>query len=657
MQEVVVKKFKARIDKKDNLRALLSDTSTGDIPLVFSNDGFYLNLRALEFGASLEVIEEKFLKYLGLLNDEGGKQKVTIPYKYYIRKNEIKLRTLSLVHPNSQIKYSEFYGKNSSIINYLCSRSDSSVRAPIGISNSFYIYGRDEINKYKDTDIELDKSRFYSKYVKSYFYYSGYRMMYKFFNGDRLLRLEKKYKYMTLIDISDCFGSIYTHSISWAVKGKKFSKSNTDPNLYQFTSEFDRLIQHSNHQETNGIPVGSEISRVFSEIILQRIDLDARKIIKGSYDLDYSIDYEFYRYVDDYIIFVKDNNNMSVIVKVLSDSMGEYNLNINDNKIKNFNRPFETEKSAVVSTTKETLDCYFNSHMTIKSGKGIFNENSRGMYFKDVVSKLKRGLALNSGSYDDISGLAISSITNKLMQFKPIFIGHSFDKESDSKRKIHSFVKNSFELMAFLFSVSPKVPASYSLAKAIVIYDEFYSEYLIDFHEDFKTHCHSIFEIFTENPMLNAHITRATPIESMNILLSMSRFGEGYLESPELLNKLLAQDNSYFTIISLLAYVKNYKKYNDFRVVLEDLVLSKCQKYSPSEYSETAHLILDALSCPYIRSETKTKLLKQALPIKNTSAQEYMDSVKSMEKKYWFVNWRDLNLITLLQRSRLLTSY
>ncbi|MEY8216200.1 MAG: antiviral reverse transcriptase Drt3b [Colwellia sp.] len=652
-----MKKFKARIDKKDHLRALLSDTSTGDIPIIFSNDGFYLNLRELELGGLLGEIERKLLNYLGLLKESGGKQKVTIPYKYYIRKNEIKLRTLSLVHPNSQVKYSEFYGENSSIINYLCSRSESSIRAPIGISNSFYIYGRNEINKYKNTEIELDKGRFYSKYVKSYFYYSGYRMMYKFFNGGRFLSLEKKYSHMTLIDISDCFGSIYTHSISWAIKGKAYSKANTDPKLYQFTSEFDRLIQCSNHQETNGIPVGSEISRVFSEIILQRVDLDARKTIKDIYALEYSDDYEFYRYVDDYIIFVKDNNNMDIIVKALSDAMGEYNLNINDNKVKNFDRPFETEKSAVVSSTKETLDCYFNSHMTIKSGQGIFNENGRGMYFKDVVSKLKRGLALNSGSYGDISGLAISSITNKLMQFKPIFIVHALSKDRDRQRKVHSFVKNSFELMAFLFSVSPKVPSSYSLAKAIVIYNDFYSDYLPDFYEDFKTHCQSIFVILDSKPVPLKRITRATPIESINILLAMSKFGEGYLESPNLLIKLLSQDDSYFTIISLLAYVKDYSKYNDLRIELEELILKKCQKSDPSEYSETAHLILDVLSCPYISGTTKIKLLKQAIPGKNVSAQQYVDSVKSMGKKYWFVNWLDLNLITLLQRSRLMSSY
>jgi len=32
---------RVRIDKKDIYRALLTDTAPGDVPIVFSNDGFY----------------------------------------------------------------------------------------------------------------------------------------------------------------------------------------------------------------------------------------------------------------------------------------------------------------------------------------------------------------------------------------------------------------------------------------------------------------------------------------------------------------------------------------------------------------------------------------------------------------------------------------
>ncbi|WP_430794395.1 hypothetical protein, partial [Vibrio parahaemolyticus] len=39
----IVRKKVIKLDKKDYLRALLTDTSPSDTPLIFSNEGFYIN--------------------------------------------------------------------------------------------------------------------------------------------------------------------------------------------------------------------------------------------------------------------------------------------------------------------------------------------------------------------------------------------------------------------------------------------------------------------------------------------------------------------------------------------------------------------------------------------------------------------------------------
>jgi hypothetical protein len=651
-----MKKFKARVDKKDRYRALLTDTSTGDIPIIFSNDGMYLNLRSVELNNELVDIERLLLLNLGLI---GAGSNMTIPYKYYINNGETKIRALSLIHPSSQIKYSEFYSDNASTINYLCSKSESSLRAPIGVLNSFYIYGQDKIKKYKSSGIELEKSRFYRKYVKSYFYYRGYRIMYKFFDSWQLLALEKKYKHMSLIDISKCFYSIYTHSISWAVKGKEYSKVNAKNGIFQFSLEFDKLIQNSNYKETNGIPVGSEVSRIFAEIILQQIDLNAKSIVSDRYSLKYGDDYEFYRYVDDYIVFVKDEVNMDKIIGSLSDAMREYNLYVNESKVKHFNRPFETEKSAVVTSVKKTLEGYFISHFPVEKGQINFDAKYRMVYFKEIISQLKKDLSQNNADYDDISGLVISMVANKLVGSKSQFIDKLAGVESDTHRRVHIFIRVSLELIAFLFSVSPKVTSSYSLAKIIVLYNEFYEKYLPDFHEDFKTHCQDTLNVKNFISLGRSDLARVSPIEGINVLLAMSKFGEGYLESIATLDAFLERDNTYFTIISLLAYIQDHKKYLRFRLKLEGLILDKCKKNPPDKYSESAHLLLDTLSCPYISESLKLELLNQSVPqLKNPRPKQvYIDAISSMSNKYWFVNWKRLNLIALLQRSRLLTTY
>ena len=61
---------------------------------------------------------------------------------------------------------------------------------------------------------------------------------------------------------------------------------------------FDMLMQRLNYNETNGIIIGPEISRIFAEIIFQDID---SKVIRSlrSKGFKFNKDYVIKRYVDD----------------------------------------------------------------------------------------------------------------------------------------------------------------------------------------------------------------------------------------------------------------------------------------------------------------------------------------------------------------------
>ncbi len=108
-------------------------------------------------------------------------------------------------------------------------------------------------------------------YTSSYFSYDGYTLLYKFYDSLKFQSLEKKFACYLRFDIAKCFSSIYTHSISWAVKGKTYSKENAG-RASPFDDQFDKYIRNMNEgEETNGIIVWSpEFSRDFAEIILQK---------------------------------------------------------------------------------------------------------------------------------------------------------------------------------------------------------------------------------------------------------------------------------------------------------------------------------------------------------------------------------------------------
>ncbi|TOB85966.1 hypothetical protein CGJ95_23980, partial [Vibrio parahaemolyticus] len=69
-----------------------------------------------------------------------------------------------------------------------------------------------------------------------------------------------------------------SHSVSWAAKEKEHIKEHVQYSN-QVSQQLDTLMQRSNNNETNGICVGSEFSRVFSEIIFQRIDINIENFL------------------------------------------------------------------------------------------------------------------------------------------------------------------------------------------------------------------------------------------------------------------------------------------------------------------------------------------------------------------------------------------
>jgi len=74
-----------------------------------------------------------------------------------------------------------------------------------------------------------------------------------------------------------------------------------------FGYKFDKLLMDLNYNETNGIVIGPEFSRIFAEIILQRIDLHVLRRTEEQ-GLKHKTDYEVFRYVDDYFLFCNDEH-------------------------------------------------------------------------------------------------------------------------------------------------------------------------------------------------------------------------------------------------------------------------------------------------------------------------------------------------------------
>lgn len=141
------------------------------------------------------------------------------------------------------------------------------------------------------------------------------------------LELSLEFNHIYHTDISDCYGSIYTHSIPWALHSKNIAKQK----IGNLTGDkIDSQIQAMSYGQTNGIPQGSVLMDFIAEIVLKYADLLLTERL-NELEID-SKEYKILRYRDDYRIFV---NNLSIaedIIKNLTEVLIELGLKLNSSK-------------------------------------------------------------------------------------------------------------------------------------------------------------------------------------------------------------------------------------------------------------------------------------------------------------------------------------
>lgn len=134
------------------------------------------------------------------------------------------------------------------------------------------------------------------------------------------------YKYCIKTDITNCYGSIYTHTIAWAIHGKTISKNNRTNQL--IGNVIDKKIEYMQSGQTNGIPQGGSLFDFIAELVLGYSDLQMNSWL----DTLGTTDYQIIRYRDDYRIFTNSKELAEQIVRQLSDVLADLNMHFNTKK-------------------------------------------------------------------------------------------------------------------------------------------------------------------------------------------------------------------------------------------------------------------------------------------------------------------------------------
>lgn len=145
----------------------------------------------------------------------------------------------------------------------------------------------------------------------------------------RSLALAIEFNHLLHLDITDCYGSLYTHSISWAIHSiEEAKKPENRDNSALVGVSIDKHIQAMCYGQTNGIPQGSSLMDFIAEIVLGFGDmLLTEELIKLGIT-----EYKIIRYRDDYRIFTNGPQQSAEIAKVLSEVLSKLNFKINSAK-------------------------------------------------------------------------------------------------------------------------------------------------------------------------------------------------------------------------------------------------------------------------------------------------------------------------------------
>lgn len=137
---------------------------------------------------------------------------------------------------------------------------------------------------------------------------------------DLLFAASSANKYIVKADISTCFPSIYSHSLSWALVGKERAKATCNDNSLWY-NKMDSACAAMKNGETHGLLIGPVTSNLLSEIILTVVD-------KKLYDKGY----RYSRNVDDYECYTDSYEHSQRFLHDLEEALREYDLPLNHKK-------------------------------------------------------------------------------------------------------------------------------------------------------------------------------------------------------------------------------------------------------------------------------------------------------------------------------------
>jgi hypothetical protein len=387
-----------------------------------------------------------------------------------------------------------------------------------------------------------------------------------------------------------------------------------------------------------------------------------KKLENEPFELKLGVDFEVKRYVDDYFVFANDEKILDLIHGVFKKEIEAYKLYINKSKTQKRKTPF-IANIAVAKRDVQNLCEGLISQITHEEVIG-------GRKTKTLIP-IRNHFGLSHNFIKNFQGIAkrndlgYESINKEVIRhFKKILVNViKSNNETYDKVMIENFLLLILDISFYSYSLNINSSTTFKIAQIIVLICKYLEQRK---EEDLKQ---AIFNKISKESDFAMSIfqrkTKATDtnIETLNLLIALRKLDEEYLLSEKKIFDLFKLDGdksiqklNYFQIVTLLYYVQDTAKYNNFKSKIEDAV---CKKFfhdkDPFSKSEFTLLFFDFICCPFVSKQSKQKLMRVA-KYENTNFDAEIEEIEKC--KQWFMSWdSEIDLEGILKKKEWSTSY
>lgn len=585
----------------------------------------------------------------------------TRPYGFDISHKEREFRRLSVIHPRNQVAVADFYDEHSAQILYFAGLSDVSIRHPSAVAKTVRFSDRLYAERKSKVPDSIEQNSKEYENLGSFFSYKHYSNIFKFFEHYKYHNAEKKFDVLLRLDVAKCFDSIYTHSLPWSTLGTPSAKDHLGPSKNTFGGRFDALLQAMNQNETNGIVIGPEFSRIFAEVILQKVDMNFLAAMRKNHGYVHRDDFQAFRYVDDYFLFCSSTVDLEQIERELGVALKEMKLSVNSAKSEVVHKPIITDLTIAKNRVRQVFsDCIEvletdvenpnDPDETVKKYTPRVRSNNLIVGFKSVLKE-------TGVEYKNILNYSFAALErNSAVIFNKY--GQTLRSLRDERRLVLALI-GLLEFSFFVYAADPRVNISIRLARLISSTVDQMNKVAMD--RDSK---HQVLKYIFDNvsrQLKKSSVMHQPNVEVMYMILALRKLGREYLISEDALasyfglsreaksGKLQGNtDIDYFATTVGLCYSTGKKKYAGLRAVLEENIVQRIQARAAYVHNEAEPLMvyLDLCCCPYVSARTKFELGK----VFGHSLSD-LRSIKSASP-FWFTDWKGFDLSIALDKKR-----